>query len=348
VTLATAAVAVVSCSEHGTNQLTELDFLGPQLAETSPSAQQCEVISFDGFNHRDVIGPFTLFGGDVTVIPSAVRASGVDAGPRAYDTELWDLDGATLRPPPPGTSCVPQNFHYDQQKYINCPECMGKIAVATNACYAGTDDTFDSDNLGGASITFSFTGGPFTIPSFEAVDCDDASKNILLKVGNSGDVLTLIGSCDLADGGEGYGDGIVSDVTTTPVEFNDIARFEFLGSGGVDNIEVCRPSDGGEGCTPGYWKNHLEDWPATGYSPMDDFDATFGVDLFSPDITLGQAIRLGGGGVKKLARHGTAALLSAAHPDVDYPYSVAQVIAFVQAGDVDPLVAANELGCDIP
>lgn len=113
-----------------------------------------------------------------------------------------------------------------------------------------------------------------------------------------------------------------------------------------DFLECAPPS--GEGCTPGYWKNHLEDWPPTGYSPADDFDTVFGVDLFSPDITLNEAVRARGGGVKKLARHGTAALLSAAHPDVDYPFTVAEVIALVQSGDVDPLVAANELGCEIP
>jgi len=112
-----------------------------------------------------------------------------------------------------------------------------------------------------------------------------------------------------------------------------------------DFVECAPPS--GEGCTPGYWKNHLADWAPTGYSPADDFDATFGVDLFSPDITLDDAVNARGGGVKKLARHGTAALLSAAHPDVDYPFTVAEVIALVQAGDVDPLVTANELGCDI-
>jgi hypothetical protein len=108
----------------------------------------------------------------------------------------------------------------------------------------------------------------------------------------------------------------------------------------------CAPP-GGEGCTPGYWKNHLGDWSPTGYSPADDFDAAFGVDLFSPDITLDDAVNARGGGVKKLARHGTAALLSAAHPQVNYPFTVAEVIALVQAGDVDPLVAANELGCEI-
>ena len=71
------------------------------------------------------------------------------------------------------------------------------------------------------------------------------------------------------------------------------------------------------------------------------------LDYADPDITLEQAVNAKGGGVKKLARHGTAALLSAAHPDVAYPYTEAEVIDFVQAGDVDPLAAANELGCPI-
>ena len=109
--------------------------------------------------------------------------------------------------------------------------------------------------------------------------------------------------------------------------------------------------DGGEACTPGYWKNlkkpdRLVKWSEAGYDPANDFDTTFGVDLFDPDISLGLAIKMGGGGVKKLARHGTAALLSAAHPGVNYPLSVAEVIAAVQAGDADTLADYNEdLNC---
>ncbi len=77
------------------------------------------------------------------------------------------------------------------------------------------------------------------------------------------------------------------------------------------------------------------------------FDATFGVDLFDPNITLEKAARARGGGVNRLARHGTAALLSAAHPGVVYPLSVAEVIALVQAGDASTLTTFNELGCPL-
>jgi hypothetical protein len=105
---------------------------------------------------------------------------------------------------------------------------------------------------------------------------------------------------------------------------------------------------GRNGCSPGYWKNHLERWPETAYAEGDDFDATFGVDLFTPDITLGVAVGLGGGHPNDLARHATAALLSASHPDVSYPFSVGAVIALVRQGDPGGLLsAANNLGCPI-
>ena len=104
---------------------------------------------------------------------------------------------------------------------------------------------------------------------------------------------------------------------------------------------------GGEGCTPGYWKNHVGSWPATGYSPGDDFDTAFGVDLFDPDITLCEALNLGGGGVNALARQAAAALLSYAHPDVDYGLTGAEIFAAVASGDKDVLEFNNEQLCPI-
>jgi hypothetical protein len=114
-----------------------------------------------------------------------------------------------------------------------------------------------------------------------------------------------------------------------------------------DHFECEPPPPCGEGCTPGFWRQpqHLDSW--TGYTPGDDFDTVFGTDYFDPDITLLDAAWLGGGGVKKLARHGTAALLNASSPDVGYPLTVSEVIAAVQAGDAKTLAEYNELGCPI-
>jgi hypothetical protein len=120
------------------------------------------------------------------------------------------------------------------------------------------------------------------------------------------------------------------------------------------NISFDEPG-GSEGCTPGYWKqeHHFDSW--VGYLPTDDFDSTFSVDWFSPNITLLDALELKGGKINALARHAVAALLSAG--SVDYPQSVADVIADVQAVDdtdknavealKNRLDEQNNLGCPL-
>jgi hypothetical protein len=108
------------------------------------------------------------------------------------------------------------------------------------------------------------------------------------------------------------------------------------------NICYIKPL-GGSGCTRGYWVNHADRW--SGVAAGDDFDATFGVDAFNPNITLGQAIQLNGGGINQLAAQATAALLNSyggtvADPSqgtaVQYPLTTAEVIALVQGAIADP------------
>jgi len=115
------------------------------------------------------------------------------------------------------------------------------------------------------------------------------------------------------------------------------------------------PPSGGEGCTPGYWRQdqHFDSW--TGYDPTDNFETVFGVDASFDPHTLLDAVWLGGGGENALARHAVAALLNAASSGVDYEYSTAQVIHMVQdAYDTgnfehfkDLLADQNEAGCPL-
>lgn len=201
----------------------------------------------------------------------------------------------------------------------------------------------------GETITYEFTINNLSSGDSPDLILDSVTDTVLGDLtatasANGCDTLAAGGSCNftydytIPDDDPNPLDNVVT-VHYHPEEFpNDITDDD------DHSVEIVV---GDEGCTPGYWKTHLDSWAATGYSPSDDFDTVFGVDYFDPDITLEEAINLGGGGVERLARHGVAALLSAAHPDVNYPYTVAQVIAYVQAGDADPLVAANELGCPI-
>jgi len=124
---------------------------------------------------------------------------------------------------------------------------------------------------------------------------------------------------------------------------------------------------GGQGCTPGYWKQsqHFDSWKW--YTQTDMVDAVFGVTYRSTHkqnpkgpLTLLEALELNGNGnSEQLFRHGTAALLNAVYQSgVSSPYTAAQVIAMVRnawnsgnsasiANATSLLSNANELGCPL-
>lgn len=82
------------------------------------------------------------------------------------------------------------------------------------------------------------------------------------------------------------------------------------------------------GCTPGFWKNHPEAWPAA-YSPNDSLQSIFG--SYAPAGTLMNALRFKGGsglsGAKQiLARAAVAALLNAETFGSAYEYSTSELI----------------------
>lgn len=116
------------------------------------------------------------------------------------------------------------------------------------------------------------------------------------------------------------------------------------------------PHEGGQGCTPGYWRQeqHFGNWTAP-YTPGSLFGSVF-EDAF-PGQTLLDAVWLRGGGLNALGRHTVAALLNAASPDVDYGMTPQEVIDAFNAvypgskGDYTELkdffAARNEYGCDL-
>lgn len=88
------------------------------------------------------------------------------------------------------------------------------------------------------------------------------------------------------------------------------------------------------GCTPGYWKqeHHFDSWVATGLDPYDSFEDVFGVTLPDGDVFLIEALWARGGGINRLLRHATAALLNSRHPDLaGLFWDEGSVITVVQA-----------------
>ena len=131
-------------------------------------------------------------------------------------------------------------------------------------------------------------------------------------------------------------------------------------------LPAAPPATGTEGCTPGYWKNHTDSWPATGYSPSQTVKSVFSQASIYPslgsDSLLGALSFQGGttleGAAGNLLRAGVAGLLDAAHPNVNYPRMPASVISSVNSalasGNRDTMLslasaidADNNLGCPL-
>ena len=86
---------------------------------------------------------------------------------------------------------------------------------------------------------------------------------------------------------------------------------------------------GNEGCTPGFWKNHPEEWPIPNRTLEEVYNVpyAFGLD----NNTLRQALSFQGGPglagmARNLLRHSVAGLLNILHPDIEYPLTEGQVI----------------------
>lgn len=113
----------------------------------------------------------------------------------------------------------------------------------------------------------------------------------------------------------------ITDETSATISVSDLVNgmvwFKF--------VAADEPPLGGQGCTPGYWRqeHHFDSW--TDYAPTDLFSSVFD-DAF-PGETLLDVVWARGGGVNALGRHAVAALLNAASAGVDYDYAVGEVIA---------------------
>ncbi len=100
-----------------------------------------------------------------------------------------------------------------------------------------------------------------------------------------------------------------------------------------------------EGCTLGYWKNHIDRW-CDAYSSTTRYGSVFvNAPAQLKNLTLLQVLNLGGGGINNLGRQSVAALLNTCSNEVDYTYtSVQELAAYVNGAFSSGRGAINNAG----
>jgi hypothetical protein len=244
----------------------------------------------------------------------------------------------------------------DTDKSAPVPGVNNATAPTTGECYVDIGDRIwfdvncnglqDKDETGGPEgVTVTLTN---CNTQEEFTTTTDSDGNYLFNV-PAGTYITCI---DVPEGyaaspeDVGSNDGIDSDINEEGC--TACREYECDKPDYTRDIGLCEKKDeGDEGCTPGFWRNHLTHWAATPYSPDDLVNDTFGCDLVSDDaLTLGEVIDAPQT-YGALAFHAIAGLLNASHPDVDYDLDVADVLEAACDGDKDTIADANEEGCPL-
>jgi hypothetical protein len=283
----------------------------PTIAAAVISVEQCTTVTFDGFVHGDDVMSIDPFGVTLTLSAERYDSPGPDY-PVAYDVELTGADLAGLN-----------DTHDDTQAERDCTDCLGhgRTLVVPDEDFANEGD----NTQGGEIVITGFaadTEGSWEIQAFDVVDGDESQGFTTLFV----DAVQTAQSTRT-------GNATVEWVTvpentiTTDVRIS-IGSPTDDASSGIDNLVLCRTheeEEGGEGCTPGYWRqpHHYDSW--VGYAPTDSYFAVFGAGPVAP---LGETIAANGGGEMAFLRHSTAALLNSTS-GISYDMGSADVIQLV-------------------
>jgi hypothetical protein len=162
-------------------------------------------------------------------------------------------------------------------------------------------------------------------------------------------VLAALALSGFALAGVMSGVGLATDTGTTTTDTGTTTTDTGTTTTDTTTTTTTEPP-GGDGCTPGYWKNHTEDW--VDFEPTDTVGSVFANAGSLGSMTLLAALKNGGGSTledakRLLIHHAVAALLNSTHPDVDYAFTTAQVIAWTSdmltSTDRDAILGLKDL-----
>lgn len=268
------------------------------------------------------------------------------------DGEEWDTLNLDINIPANVTSLTIQALSEDNDPPVYGPEgeiegdpasfawIAAGLSIVNPYCGDGVLDTNeecdDGNNIDGdgcqANCVNPYCGDGILDPG---EDCDDGNNLDGDLCSSDCNVEPFCGDGNLAPGESCDPPGHPAG---QPSECRDDCTF--CGDGIKQSVEECDDGNdingdgcsancmieaGGQGCSPGYWKQkqHFHSYTAP-YTPNTMFSAVF--ENAFPGKTLLQVLSQGGGGLNALGRQTVSALLNAASTKVSYELSAAQVI----------------------
>jgi len=195
----------------------------------------CSTIDFSGFAHGDkVVKIPSGFGFDLNVNVVGYGSNSTNNG------VIWDTDytgGFTYWSRGVNTGFLAPDPDLRTPGEGYCGDCVGLgnvLIIEDNR--GGIDAEGDSDTGGLITLTGFAGNGAFFVRSFKALDQERDEGAITLSVDG-----IEVGSSTAR------GDGSVEDILTETTTFGSTAEFELDGSGGVDDIEICKTETFGVG-----------------------------------------------------------------------------------------------------
>jgi hypothetical protein len=231
----------------------------PELAPVQLSsvvAAACETITFDEFGHGDYITTVSALGLNLTVTgfpyvqPSG--AANLNATPRAFDT---DVSAATVEDDDLAADGI-------------CTACagLGRLLVLDDERNTPANFFWGDYRWGGVVRLSGFAGGDYYVEEFTYVD-----NNLSQHAGEPDEppvTMRVDGTTDIGSTVPGA-DGNVQTIVTANTPFSSMIELrmgtalidQVTGSGGVDDIRICRVPTGFGVRTPGYWMQPHHAWP---------------------------------------------------------------------------------------
>jgi hypothetical protein len=231
--------------------------------DASLVAAACETITFDEFTHGAAVPGVSLLGLNLAVQSLPYVQPGGAANPntsaRAFDTNT-DVNPAAVEDDDlqwkPGGECT------------DC-EGLGRVLVIDDERNSAPGFFFWGDyRWGGVLRIGGFAGGSYYVESFTYADNNVAGPTDIAN--EPAATMRVDGATDVGSTTPGP-DGNVQVIATSHAPFTSMIELRMgtaaadlvTGSGGLDDVRICRIATGFGVRTPGYWKNDKKTWPVS-------------------------------------------------------------------------------------